>query len=106
MPHFTPWTPHLESELRRLWRGGMSASRIGAALGVTKNAIVGKRRRMKLPGRLAVVVSGRGERQSWIARASVEERKLYWKCVRAGVSPAEARRQVTELGMDCGQGGG
>jgi len=45
------WTPDMLAELHRLWHARMSASKIGLALGMTKNAIIGKARREGLPAR-------------------------------------------------------
>lgn len=45
------WTDELVAELIRLWQAGYSASRIGSLLGVSKNAVIGKAHRLKLPPR-------------------------------------------------------
>jgi|SRR5690625_4922937 len=45
------WTPERTEELSQLWNAGHSASAIGKKLGVSKNAVVGKAHRMKLPPR-------------------------------------------------------
>jgi len=45
------WTDERIEELTRLWQAGMSASEIGKQLGVSKNAVVGKAHRLKLPSR-------------------------------------------------------
>ena len=45
------WTDERVEELGRLWDAGHSTSDIGKALGVTKNAVVGKAHRMKLASR-------------------------------------------------------
>jgi GcrA cell cycle regulator len=42
------WTPERVAELTRLWATGLSASEIGRKLGITKNAVVGKVRRLDL----------------------------------------------------------
>ena len=47
----SPWTPALIAKLARLWRAGMSAAEIGRRIGMSKNAIVGKARRLGLPPR-------------------------------------------------------
>jgi len=46
-----PWTPEMLAELRRLWHAGVSGTKIGLTLGMTKNAIIGKARREGLPPR-------------------------------------------------------
>lgn len=46
------WTPDRENLLRILWTQGLSASQIAKRLGgVSRNAVIGKRIRMGLPGR-------------------------------------------------------
>jgi len=45
------WTDERIQELSRLWQEGLSASEIGKQLGVSKNAVVGKAHRLKLPAR-------------------------------------------------------
>lgn len=50
MPGMT-WTDDADAELRRLWGNGLSAARIAAAMGTTKNAIIGRAHRLNLPRR-------------------------------------------------------
>lgn len=55
-PHDTPraaWTDERVAELRRLWAEGMEARQIAEALGggATKNSVLGKAHRLRLPGR-------------------------------------------------------
>lgn len=45
------WTDELIQELTQLWDAGHSASHIGKKLGVSKNAVIGKAHRLKLPAR-------------------------------------------------------
>lgn len=45
------WTPERTAALITLWTHGVSASKIGARLGVTKNAVIGKAFRLQLPKR-------------------------------------------------------
>jgi len=45
------WTDERIDELSQLWQAGHSASEIGKRLGVSKNAVVGKAHRLKLPSR-------------------------------------------------------
>lgn len=45
------WTDEKIAELNRLWQAGHTASEIGKRLGVSKNAVVGKAHRLRLPGR-------------------------------------------------------
>ncbi|MEX0923449.1 MAG: GcrA family cell cycle regulator [Rhodovibrionaceae bacterium] len=45
------WSTEQIDELTKLWDQGLSASVIGKKLGVSKNAVVGKAHRLKLPAR-------------------------------------------------------
>ncbi len=47
------WTPERVAELTKLWATGLSASEIGRRMGITKNAVVGKVRRLDLTMRRA-----------------------------------------------------
>ena len=43
------WTEALVADLVRLWSHGYSCSQIAAVIGVTRNAVIGKAHRLKLP---------------------------------------------------------
>jgi hypothetical protein len=43
------WTEALVADLVRLWSHGYSCAQIGAVIGVTRNAVIGKARRLNLP---------------------------------------------------------
>jgi len=45
------WTDERIDQLTELWGAGQSASQIGKALGMSKNAVIGKAHRLKLPPR-------------------------------------------------------
>lgn len=45
------WTPARSARLEILWNEGHSASEIGRRMEITKNAVIGKAHRMKLPAR-------------------------------------------------------
>ncbi|MDP6172868.1 MAG: GcrA family cell cycle regulator [Rhodospirillales bacterium] len=42
------WTSERVAELSKLWASGLSASEIGRRLGITKNSVIGKARRLDL----------------------------------------------------------
>lgn len=46
-----PWAKQHVARLTELWNAGISASMIGQELGVSRNAVIGKVRRLKLPWR-------------------------------------------------------
>lgn len=47
------WTAARVKELTKLWASGLSAAEIGRRMGITKNAVVGKVRRLDLTWRRA-----------------------------------------------------
>lgn len=53
------WTDERIAELTRLWQAGHSASEIGKRLGVSKNSVVGKAHRLKLPSRPSPIKQNR-----------------------------------------------
>jgi len=54
-----PWSPQQVELLRRFWADGEPASQIGRRLGMSKNAVLGKVRRLNLPVR-PFPIKGRG----------------------------------------------
>jgi GcrA cell cycle regulator len=53
--NLSPWTVEREEQLRRYWAEGLSASQIAGRLncGISRNAVIGKANRLKLPARTA-----------------------------------------------------
>lgn len=45
------WLPSAKERVREFWATGMSATQIGRAMGVSKNAVIGVVHRMQLPPR-------------------------------------------------------
>jgi GcrA cell cycle regulator len=58
MNEVVTWTEDRIEQLRKLWEQGLSASAIGRQLGVSKNAVVGKAHRLKLPARPSPIRKG------------------------------------------------
>ena len=52
------WTDEQVEELKRLWDKGLTTGEIGKALGVSKNAVVGKAHRLGLNGRPSPIRRG------------------------------------------------
>ncbi len=67
------WTPERTNALIALWDEGHSTAEIGRRLGVTKNSVVGKVHRLRLPKRGSPIHSSasRGEAPISIARAPI-----------------------------------
>jgi len=49
------WTPDAIQRLRILWAEGLSTAAIGVRMNISKNAVVGKAHRLKLPARLSPI---------------------------------------------------
>ena len=50
-PGLFSWTDERLKTLRALWKDGLSVNEIGRRMGISKNSVVGKVHRLKLPGR-------------------------------------------------------
>jgi GcrA cell cycle regulator len=71
------WTEELVAELIRLWQAGHSASRIGSLLGVSKNAVIGKAHRLKLPPRPSPIKQGAPKKLKRVPAPKVVARKIH-----------------------------
>ena len=65
MPHKNrvEWTREKVAALRVHWEEGLSATVIGRSLGFSKNAVIGKARRLGLPSRPSVIRAKPGPRK-------------------------------------------
>ena len=71
------WDEAADARLRELWAGPLSTSAIGAAMKTTKNAVVGRAHRLKLPPRPSPIRAGEGPTKDGItsqARAAMGPR--------------------------------
>lgn len=68
------WTDEMIQRLEELWAKGTSASAIGKDLGVSKNAVIGKSRRLKLPARPSPIVRA-GEKKKPVTGATPKEKQ-------------------------------
>lgn len=66
------WTPEEDAMLTELWGRKLSSGRIGDILGRTKNAVIGRAHRIKLPSRPSPIRQGRS--QSEKAKAAAAKR--------------------------------
>ena len=76
------WTEERIARLTELWLGGVVARLIGAALGVTKSAIVGKASRLGLPNRDKPIKCGgkvaRAQPKLPSSRPAFDDRRPKW----------------------------
>ena len=82
------WTAEREDRLRALWADGYSASVIARMLGpdLTKNAIIGKVGRLKLPSRATHVSNTRPREFKLVSKPPVEVRPDTWTAL-PGTTP-------------------
>lgn len=86
------WTDDRIAELARLWQAGHSASEIGKRLGVSKNAVVGKAHRLRLPGRPSPI------KREAAARAEPPRRRKPAAAAKPQVHRAPPRARLEEPG--------
>ena len=55
----TAWTPERGATVTRLWNEGLTTAEIGRAVGMSKNAVVGKAHRLQLPPRPSPIRRGK-----------------------------------------------
>jgi hypothetical protein len=72
MPRTGPWTPERDAELRDYWAGDLSSTQIGEKMGMSKNQIIGRAHRLKLPLRGVPTNISRGMVPQPAARSSRE----------------------------------
>ncbi|MGH6946347.1 MAG: GcrA family cell cycle regulator [Kiloniellales bacterium] len=99
------WSEDRIRELRRLWQAGYSASAIGKALGVSKNAVVGKAHRLKLTARPSPIRAGGAPRRRSVVPAVVAARPEKPAAVAPpAAAPQPAREQRPKVAAQNGKG--
>ena len=68
------WTAERDSQLRALWDAGVSGSQIADRMGMTKNAVIGRAHRLKLPPRVSPIAT---ITQNWTDAEDDKLRQLY-----------------------------
>ena len=86
------WTDEQVEELKRLWDKGLTTGEIGKALGVSKNAVVGKAHRLGLNSRPSPI--RRGDEDAGNTTAPAAEKK---KTVKAAAAPKDTKKEVKKL---------
>jgi len=89
------WTEARIEQLSALFAGGMSASRIAAELGITRNAVIGKMHRLRLPPRPTGRPPDTNGNANWTAE-EIATLKARWK----------ARAQVKMIARELGKSPG
>ncbi len=69
------WTPELIKELKKLWKKGLTTGEIGRAIGMSKNAVVGKAHRLGLESRPSPIKREDEQPKSKVQRSVKKETK-------------------------------
>lgn len=69
------WTEEVVAQLRKWWAEGLSTAEIGRKLNMTKNAVVGKAHRLKLPPRPSPIKRGKKKTTEATAKAAPKATK-------------------------------
>jgi GcrA cell cycle regulator len=94
----SPWTPERLAMLRTEWATGAPTAEIGRRMGITKNAVVGKARRLGLPAREAPANIAKQRSRGMVSRpAARSSRELPGADTRAA-SPSGVSSAVERLG--------
>ncbi|HKY94918.1 MAG TPA: GcrA family cell cycle regulator [Kiloniellales bacterium] len=93
MNEIVTWTDDRIEQLRKLWDQGLSASAIGRQLGVSKNAVVGKAHRLKLPARPSPIRKGA---RPPVRRMAVLPKPFAMPVRRHHARPSQALAELTE----------
>ncbi len=70
------WTDAQIADLKRLWAAGHSTSQIGTILGVSRNAVIGKAHRLKLPARPSPIRHSSEPKKAKLAPLPKQVRKI------------------------------
>jgi len=86
----TAWTPERVATVTRLWNEGLTTAEIGRAVGMSKNAVVGKAHRLQLPPRPSPI--RRGSSAPKVARAPSQSNGRHAAKAPAGIVVRAAPR--------------
>jgi hypothetical protein len=102
------WTPASIATLRQLWDEGLTATKIGMHMGLNKNQVIGKARRLQLPRRASprnVTLA-----RQWTEADDVTLRQLYGGFMtaaeigaRMGRSKSAIAHRAANLGLSAGR---
>lgn len=104
----SPWTPERDDALRGLWDAGHSGTAIADKLGITKNAVIGRVHRLKLPARQSPI--NVAQAQPWSEDDDGLLRAIYGGGLtvaqiaeRMGRSPHAISYRAANLGLKAGK---
>ena len=106
----TPWTPERDDELLGLWDEGHSTSEIGRRMGITKNAVIGRAHRLRLPARPSPIKVNQAQAQPWSEEDDAQLRAIYGGfltvvqiAARMGRTPNAVAYRAANLGLKAGR---
>jgi GcrA cell cycle regulator len=71
----SPWTPERDAQLTADWASGFTTSEIGDRMGISKNSVIGRAHRLRLPSRGSPI--NLAASQSWTEADDATLRQLY-----------------------------
>lgn len=106
----SPWTPERDDELRAFWDEGHSTSEIGRRMGITKNAVIGRAHRLRLPARPSPIKVNQAQAQPWSEEDDAQLRAIYGGfltvaqiAARMGRTPHAVAYRAANLGLKAGR---
>lgn len=117
----TTWTPQQDARLTELWLSGISTAAIGAAMAISKNAVIGRARRIGLPARPSPINKSpsaaprpshaasrppAGRKVAWTSRPAVRIRASLAGAIGRHTRPPEARQSGASRPLRLPLGGG
>lgn len=86
------WTNEQVKELKKLWKKGLSTGEIGRALGISKNAVVGKAHRLDLAGRPSPIRTKAHKKKVTAQRTTKKTPKKVIKTPTKNKTPAKKKK--------------
>jgi hypothetical protein len=90
-----PWTPERDQQLTADWALGFTTSEIGERMGISKNSVIGRARRLRLPSRGSPI--NLAASQSWTEVHDATLRQLYGGFLTAAEIGARMGRSVGQI---------
>jgi len=91
----SPWTPERLATLRAEWATDASTAEIGRRMGISKNAVIGRARRLRLPSRGSPI--NLAASRSWAEADDATLRQLYGGFLTAAEIGARMGRSVGQI---------
>lgn len=91
----SPWTEERDAQLTADWAAGFTTSEIGERMGISKNSVIGRAHRLRLPSRGSPI--NLAASQSWTEADDATLRQLYGGFLTAAEIGARMGRSVGQI---------